>query len=258
MGLTYTTGDGTVLSTSYSGIALEPICALIGNAMQESGCNPGIWNGAQQISYSSVTSSSFDTAFGCFQWYGGRRRSLGSKANNLDATVYNLAFQLWYLEQEEGWLGTSNGISSVSEFLTDTTTSLYNLTYAFLACWERPSTDSDELAEYAADRYEYALSAYNYLSDDDNRDDRSSGDFYYGYNYFTTSQSQYNWPYIYAWFNGSSDPSSGGGTNIGGGSGGSGNSNFSSTTSYLAMTKPYRKLMPQTWTNRRINYRRGK
>ena len=65
--------------------------------------------------------------------------------------------QMKYLIVEDDWVGTFNGISSLTEFLTSSSTDVESLTEAFCTCWERPSVPALE------ERIEFAYKALSYI-----------------------------------------------------------------------------------------------
>ena len=120
------------------------VSALAGNAWRESHINPTL---AQQGG----------TAFGLFQWDGGRKTSL---LNWLAMNGYSSADpngQMQYLVVENDWQGSLYGIASLNDFLTSTSTNIAELTEAFCTCWERAG--KPELQE----RIDFANKAYQYL-----------------------------------------------------------------------------------------------
>lgn len=139
-------GDGG--ATSY-GASAYVIAALVGNAWRESHINPTL-------------SQRGGGAFGLFQWDGTRRDALLTwlSENGFEDTSPN--GQMQYLVVEDDWIGTFDGISSLTEFLTSTSTDIASLTEAFCTCWERPGIPAlDERIEFAYEALEFILTHAN-------------------------------------------------------------------------------------------------
>lgn len=134
-------GDGDAIGY---GASIFVVSALAGNAWRESHINPTL----SQIGGS---------AFGLFQWDGDRKTALLNwlSDNGYDNTDPN--GQMQYLVVENDWLGTFDGISSLTEFLTSSSTDVESLTEAFCTCWERPGIPALE------ERIEFAYKALSYI-----------------------------------------------------------------------------------------------
>lgn len=134
-------GDGG--ATGY-GASIFVVSALAGNAWRESHINPTL----SQIG---------GGAFGLFQWDGDRKTALLNwlSNNGYDDTSPN--GQMQYLVVEDDWIGTFDGISSLTEFLTSTSNDVKSLTEAFCTCWERPGVPALE------ERIEFAYKALSYI-----------------------------------------------------------------------------------------------
>lgn len=134
-------GDGG--ATGY-GASIFVVSALAGNAWRESHINPTL----SQIG---------GGAFGLFQWDGDRKTALLNwlNDNGYDDTSPN--GQMQYLVVEDDWIGTFDGISSLTEFLTSSSTDVESLTEAFCTCWERPGVPAIE------ERIEFAYKALSYI-----------------------------------------------------------------------------------------------
>ena len=130
-------------ATGY-GASIFVVSALAGNAWRESHINPTL----SQIGGS---------AFGLFQWDGDRKTALLNwlSNNGYDDTSPN--GQMQYLVVEDDWIGTFDGISSLTEFITSTSTDVKSLTEAFCTCWERPGIPAIE------ERIEFAYKALSYI-----------------------------------------------------------------------------------------------
>lgn len=134
-------GDG---GASGYGASIYVVSALAGNAWRESHINPTL----SQIG---------GGAFGLFQWDGGRKTALLNwlSDNGYDDTSPN--GQMQYLVVEDDWIGTFDGISSLTEFLNSSSTDIASLTEAFCTCWERPGVPALE------ERIEFAYKAFSYI-----------------------------------------------------------------------------------------------
>lgn len=130
-------------ATGY-GASIFVVSALAGNAWRESHINPTL----SQIG---------GGAFGLFQWDGDRKTALLNwlNDNGYDDTSPN--GQMQYLVVEDDWIGTFDGISSLTEFLTSSSTDVESLTEAFCTCWERPGVPALE------ERIEFAYKALSYI-----------------------------------------------------------------------------------------------
>lgn len=120
------------------------ISALAGNAWRESHINPTL-------------SQKGGGAFGLFQWDGGRKTALLNWLSDNEYEDTSPTGQMQYLVVEDDWSGTFSGISSLTEFLTSTSTDVASLTEAFCTCWERPSVPALE------ERIDFAYKAFNYI-----------------------------------------------------------------------------------------------
>jgi len=135
-------GDGG--ATGY-GASAYVIAALAGNAWRESHINPTL-------------SQLGGGAFGLFQWDGSRRDALLTWLNENGYENTSPIGQMEYLVVEGDWIGTFDGISSLMEFLTSSSTNVASLTKAFCTCWERPGVPAlNERIEFAHEALEYIL-----------------------------------------------------------------------------------------------------
>lgn len=134
-------GDGG--ATGY-GASIFVVSALAGNAWRESHINPAL----SQIG---------GGAFGLFQWDGDRKTALLNWLNDNGYADTSPNGQMQYLVVENDWIGTFDGISSLTEFLTSSSTDVESLTEAFCTCWERPGVPAIE------ERIEFAYKALSYI-----------------------------------------------------------------------------------------------
>ena len=134
-------GDGG--ATGY-GSSIYVVSALAGNAWRESHINPTL----SQIG---------GGAFGLFQWDGNRKTALLNWLSDNGYDNTNPNGQMQYLVVEDDWIGTFDGISSLTEFINSSSTDIESLTEAFCTCWERPSVPALE------ERIKFAYKAFSYI-----------------------------------------------------------------------------------------------
>lgn len=130
-------------ATGY-GASIYVVSALAGNAWRESHINPTL----SQIG---------GGAFGIFQWDGTRRDALLDWLSENGYNSTDPKGQMKYLVVENDWMGTYDGISSLTEFLQSSSTDIASLTTAFCTCWERPGIPALE------ERIEFANKALSYI-----------------------------------------------------------------------------------------------
>lgn len=131
------------------GASVYVVAALSGNAWRESHINPTL-------------NQQGGGAFGIFQWDGGRRDNLIQwlAENGFEKT--SPEGQMQYLVVEGDWIGSFDGISSLTEFLSSSSTNVASLTEAFCTCWERPGVPAmAERIEFANDALEFILTHAN-------------------------------------------------------------------------------------------------
>jgi len=128
------------------GPTLYVVAALAGNAWRESHVNPAL----QQEN---------GTAFGLFQWDGGRKDNLFAYMSSRGLPNTDPYGQIDFLLYENDWLGTYAGISSLTEFLESKSTDIPELTTAFCTCWERPGVPALQ------ERIDFANKAYTFVND---------------------------------------------------------------------------------------------
>lgn len=136
-------GDG---GASGYGASIFVVSALAGNAWRESHINP-------------ILSQIDGGAFGLFQWDGDRKTALLNWLTDNGYADTSPNGQMQYLIVEDEWQGTFAGISSLTEFLTSSSTDIDSLTEAFCTCWERPGLPALD------ERIEFAHKAYNYIQE---------------------------------------------------------------------------------------------
>ena len=94
-----------------------------------------------------------------FQWDGSRKQSLLDWLSENGYNSTDPIGQMQYLVVENDWLGSYDGISSLTEFLQSQSTDIASLTTAFCTCWERPGIPAlEERIEFANKAHEYIIS----------------------------------------------------------------------------------------------------
>lgn len=126
------------------GASIYVTSALCGNAWRESNINPAL-------------NERGGGGFGLFQWTGGRKTALLEYLSSQGLSSTDPNGQMQYLIEENDWIGTSHGISSLDEFLHSSSTDIAGLTEAFMSCWERPGVPALE------ERIQNANKCYNYI-----------------------------------------------------------------------------------------------
>lgn len=146
----YRFGDGGA-SGGY-GSSVYVIAALAGNAWRESHINPTL----QQQNGS---------AYGLFQWDTPRKEAYFAWAAENGYVRQDPIAQMQYLVVEGDWMGSFDGINSLEEFLTSSSTDIPMLTEAFMTCWERPGKPHlEERIEFANEAYIFILANANSTS----------------------------------------------------------------------------------------------
>lgn len=159
-------GDGGTAPGGGAGFypsSMYVVAAICGNWWQESGINPGVYEGLKVV---PLTDNSVYGGYGFGQWTNSvqysvyRRTALIEwlRANGYadDSPEGQVAFMVhenyWYPKNH------SYGISSLTEFLQSTSTDLYQLTSAFLDSWEGIYSDGQMQL-----RYENAQRVFDYI-----------------------------------------------------------------------------------------------
>lgn len=137
----YRYGSG---GASGMGVSIYVISALCGNAWRESNINPAL-------------NERGGGGFGLFQWTGDRKTALLNYLSKQGLPSTDPNGQMQYLIEENDWIGTSYGISSLDEFLKSTSTNIAQLTEAFMVCWERAGVQKLQ------ERIDNANKCYNYI-----------------------------------------------------------------------------------------------
>lgn len=169
-------GDGGAVGI---GASIYVVSALCGNAWRESTINPGL----HQVG---------GTAFGLFQWDGSRKDSLLNWLSDNGYSDDSPEGQMQYLIVEDEWQGSFAGISSLTDFLTSTSTDIPELTEAFMTCWERPGVPALD------DRIRVANQCYEYIQQ--HAQDTSITAWYVSNSYLTEEQYINNAVLLYRYY----------------------------------------------------------
>lgn len=142
------------------------IAAMCGCWKRESGVNPGIWESLIPCPWDYEYQYTGRGGFGLGQW-----TNIGTphgRCYNLHQYCVNNGYadgsgpgQINFVIAENYWTGTSPrlGFNSLSEFLNSDSTSLGDLVYDFLACWEGVPGNAYQ------ERYEAASFFLQYISE---------------------------------------------------------------------------------------------
>lgn len=150
---------------------LAVIAAICGNFFQESGINPGIWEGLDPLT---------GAGYGLGQWTDNAQTSRRTALFTwLSANGYpqdSGEGQLKFLVQENIWipsLFTQSAYNTLQDYLSSTDTNISNLTQEFMHHWEGIDDGTFNT------RFNYASYIYNlFINDDSVRNPWYSGNFY--------------------------------------------------------------------------------
>lgn len=177
----YRYGDGGATGVSYSDYVIAAIC---GNWWQESGLNPGIWEGL-------VVGA---PGYGLGQWTDNattsRRTALFEYLDSHGFPRDSGDGQIQFFTHENYWTPVSGvPYASLGDFLASEDTNLTTLTYAFKRCWEGNNDDTLSI------RVEAAQKCFNFIQS--HQDDPSITTWYSGNYYLTENQRLNNAVMIY-------------------------------------------------------------
>ena len=130
-------------ATGY-GVSIYVACALAGNAWSESHINPTL----NQLG---------GTAFGLFQWDGGRKTNLLTWLSENGYDKDSPDGQMTYLVVEQDWIQNYGEFTTLDDFLKSDSTDIPYLTECFMRCWERPGVPALE------NRISFAQKAFTYI-----------------------------------------------------------------------------------------------
>lgn len=177
-------------------ISIYVISAICGNFWQESGINPGIWQGLKESSWTSLlvgyglgqwTNTGGDThgrLYRLHDWLTTNGYPDNSGPGQLDYLIYE---DVWYPRSEYPW-------KTLTEFLETESTDIAELTHAYNRCWEGIKDDSWDL------RVDYAYQCYEYISQ--HKDDSSITTWYTGNRYLSIPERLNNAVLVYRYLNG--------------------------------------------------------
>lgn len=141
----------------------EVVAAICGNFWQESGINPGIWEGLNEGTWTTE-----NRGYGLGQWtnYNTQQGRLYNLHEFLSSNNYDNddGFgQLAFLIDEDYWTPHSDySFQTLTEFLESDSTDITMLTHAFNRCWEGIHDSSwDDRVTYANDCYDYIMDHWN-------------------------------------------------------------------------------------------------
>lgn len=179
------------------------VASMCGNWWGESQVNPAIWESLIPKTWDYIygTDGPNMGGYGLGQW-----TNVGSSTDrlwNLHTWVTNNGYQdgdgdgqLAYLPVENHWNNYPSprlGYNTLTEFIESDSTSLSDLTYDFLICWEGiGSSDFNR-------RYGYAQQCYDYILQHQN-DDPSQYQWINGNRYLSESETLNNVMVIWFWF----------------------------------------------------------
>lgn len=189
------TGNPDTPSKPTEKISMYVIAAMCGNFMQESQINPGIWQNHPKRG----SATSLNIGLGLGQW----TNTGGDKHGRLyqmwqycsqNGGPYNGDAQCDYIVYEDVWHNndTSYGYTSLSQFLSSTSTDIEALTHAWNINWEGIHDGTWDK------RVEYARLVLNYLTD--HSDDQVDG-WVSTNDWITQSQMLNNAVLVYQHFN---------------------------------------------------------
>lgn len=194
--------QGFIYNPNVNTIKASPyvVAAMCGCWWRESQVNPAIWE--------SLIPSTFDHeyqydgigGYGLGQWTNvgtpyGRLWNLHEWVTNNGYTDGDGDGQLAYINVENYWSRTSPrlGYTTLSQFIESSSTSLSDLVYDFLACWEGIEGD----AYYQ--RLSWARQCYNYIEEHQN-DEPSTYQWISGNRYLSESETLNNVMVVWFWF----------------------------------------------------------
>lgn len=161
------------------GCSAYVVAAMCGNFWQESGINPGVWEGLSEGNWTDLLKG-----YGLGQWTntgGDTQGRLYQVHKFLSENSYaddSGPGQLEFLIQENYWTPVSpysSDFPSLQDFLKSTSTDLEYLTHAWNRCWEGIHDSSWDA------RVTYAQECYDYIVTNANNDDINTwvtGNFY--------------------------------------------------------------------------------
>lgn len=194
--------------SNYDGLSVSRyvIASMCGCWKRESNVNPGIWESLIVCDWDYEYEYTNRGGFGLGQW-----TNIGTKYGrlyNLHTYVTSAGYedgdgygQLDFVVAENYWTPKSAvhlGYQTLTQFLTSESTSLDDLVWDFLACWEGVTGD------HYNERLEYANIFLNYINEHEN--DETEWTWISTNNYLSDTQMCNNVMVIYKYITGSSPP----------------------------------------------------
>lgn len=147
------------------GLSIYVVAAMCGCWWQESGVNPGIWESLIPCAWDFQYDFTHKGGFGVGQWtnYGtshGRCYNLHEWVTSNGYADGDGTGQMLFLVHEDYWVNSSHkrgNYTTLSEFLSSTSTDLGTLVWDFLACWEGVAGNAYE------NRLSHAQTYLNYI-----------------------------------------------------------------------------------------------
>ncbi len=172
----YRYGEGAIDGGGGTGASLYVISAILGNWVQESNINPGLWEGLTIGSPGYglgqwTNNSQVDRRTQLFNWLQANGYAQDSPDGQLAFFIYE---NVWYKT------GYASAYNNLTEFLNSTSTNIQDLTYAFMVGWEGIWDGTDGI------RLQWANRIFNYLQT--NANDTSINTWVIGNRYLTDAE----------------------------------------------------------------------
>lgn len=188
-------------------VSLYVIAAICGNFYQESQINPGLWEGLNE-----GTATTLLRGFGLGQWTNtqgdthGRLYQLITWLTDNGYAQTDGDGQLSYLMHENIWyrIGYAVDFRNLNDFLLSDSTDIAYLTRAWCSGWEGLTNANDPSITVWEQRIQYATEYYNYLLE--HYADPEVTTWIAGNRYLTNAESQNNAVMLYKFFDGTVPP----------------------------------------------------
>lgn len=174
------------------GASIFVVSAMCGNFWQESGINPGVWEGLAEGTWTDL-----GKGYGLGQWTNtggdthGRLYQLHEYLSDNGLENDDLYGQLDFLVEEGVWYsaGSAADFATLDEFINSDSTDIAYLTHAFNRGWEGIHDDTWDA------RVDYANRCYDFIME--NYDNEDITEYYTGNVYLSESQRLNNAVMIY-------------------------------------------------------------
>lgn len=188
-------------------VSLYVIAAICGNFYQESQINPGLWEGLN-----AGTPTTLLRGFGLGQWTNtqgdthGRLYQLMTWLSDNGYASDDGSGQMQYLMHENVWyrIGYATDFRNLNDFLLSNSTDLAYLTRAWCSGWEGLTNDNDPSITVWEQRIAYAQQFYDYLLVHYN--DPDVVQWIAGNRYLTNAESNNNAVMLFKFFQGTIPP----------------------------------------------------